>query len=342
MSAVLEKNKYQLLSVVIPCYNEQEVIRETVKRLKAFCSDLENIEAELIFVDDGSRDQTREILREIAKEDSRIRIIGFARNFGHQVAVTAGIDAANGDAVVLIDADLQDPPEVIHEMIERWRDGFDVVYGTRTERPGESVFKLATARSFYRLLNKLSDVPIPLDTGDFRLLSRRVVDTLTAMPERDRFIRGMVSWVGFKQTALPYKRAERYAGESKYPLKKMLRFATDGILSFSTRPLQLSIGLGFLSAIFALFGAIYSIVVRLMTTQWVEGWAAIMVAVLFIGGIQLISVGILGEYVGRIYNEIKRRPLYVVSEYVGFDDLRPAMSRSPVVQFVSSTPSCES
>jgi len=319
-----------LLSIVVPCYNEQEVIGETIRRLKQFCAEVDCLDVELIFVDDGSRDRTRVLLKEFASQDDRVKVIGFARNFGHQIAVTAGVDAARGDAVVLIDADLQDPPEVMHQMIAKWREGFDVVYGTRTERPGESAFKLATARAFYRLLNKLSDVPIPLDTGDFRLMSRDVVDTLRSMPERDRFVRGMVSWVGFRQVALPYRRAERFAGESKYPLKKMLRFATDGILSFSTKPLQLSVAMGMACASFAMLGILYALVLRLFTSIWVEGWTALMIAVLFIGGVQLISVGILGEYVGRIYSEIKRRPLYIVQEYVGYRDKSPTMSRSPV------------
>jgi dolichol-phosphate mannosyltransferase len=321
-----------LLSVVVPCYNEQEVIGETVRQLQEFCSAVDDLDVELLFVDDGSRDDTRKLLRGFAKADPRIKVVGFARNFGHQVAVTAGIDAARGDAVVLIDADLQDPPAVVHQMIAKWREGYDVVYGTRTERAGESAFKIATARAFYRLLNRLSDVPIPLDTGDFRLMSRAVVDTLRAMPERDRFVRGMVSWVGFRQVALPYRRAERFAGETKYPLRKMLRFATDGILSFSTKPLQLSVAMGMVSALLALVGIVYALSLRLFTSIWVEGWTALMIAVLFIGGVQLISIGILGEYIGRIYNEIKRRPLYVVEEYLGFEDARPAMSRSPVVE----------
>jgi dolichol-phosphate mannosyltransferase len=320
-----------LLSFVIPCYNEEEVIDETMKRLTAFCSELINLDVELIFVDDGSRDRTRELLKSYVAEESRMRVIGFTRNFGHQIAVTAGIDAASGDAVVLLDADLQDPLEVVHEMIAKWREGYDVVYGTRTERPGESAFKLATARGFYRLLNRLSDIPIPPNTGDFRLMSRDVVDTLRAMPERDRFVRGMVSWVGFKQTGLPYKRAERFAGASKYPLRKMLRFATDGILSFSTKPLQMSVGLGMLCASLALMGILYALVMRLFTDIWIEGWTALMIAVLFIGGVQLICVGILGEYIGRIYSEVKNRPLYIVQEYLGFNHTGPTMSRSPVV-----------
>jgi dolichol-phosphate mannosyltransferase len=265
-----------------------------------------------------------------AAEDPKIKIIGFARNFGHQIAVTAGIDVAHGDAVVLIDADLQDPPEIVHEMIAKWREGYDVVYGTRTERPGESAFKLATARCFYRLLNRLTDVPIPLDTGDFRLMSKNVASTLRAMPERDRFVRGLVSWVGFRQTALPYKRAERFAGKSKYPFWKMLRLAIDGLVSFSTKPLQISIILGLISALFALLGIFYALYLRLFTNIWVEGWTALMIAVLFIGGVQLTSIGILGEYIGRIYSEVKNRPLYVVQEHHGFDQEWVAMSRSPV------------
>lgn len=324
-------SSHALLSIVIPCFNEEEVIGETLRRLRAFCAELHNLDVELIFVDDGSRDRTRLLLKGFAAEDPQIKLVCFARNFGHQIAVTAGIDAARGDAVVLIDADLQDPPEVILEMVRKWREGYDVVYGTRTERPGESHFKLATARGFYRLLNRLSDVPIPLDTGDFRLMSRKVVTTLQAMPERDRFVRGMVSWVGFNQIALPYRRAERFAGESKYPLRKMIRFATDGILSFSSKPLQLSVAMGMTCASIALAGILYALILRLFTDIWVEGWTALMIAMLFIGGVQLISVGILGEYVGRIYNEIKGRPLYVVNEYIGFREEGPATSRSPVV-----------
>jgi len=317
------------VSIVIPCYNEGAVIAETKERLLAMCDKGKGIDFELIFVDDGSRDLTRELLRGFAEEDSRIRVIGFARNFGHQIAVTAGLDAAQGDAVVIIDADLQDPPEVVLEMIVKWREGYDVVYGTRTERPGESAFKLLSARSFYRILNKLSEVPIPLDTGDFRLLSRAVVDVLRVMPERDRFLRGMVSWIGFRQTAFPYKREERFAGKSKYPLHKMLRFAVDGILSFSTKPLQMSIGLGMISATIALIGIFYSIALRLFTNMWVEGWTALMIAVLFLGGAQLLCVGILGEYIGRIYNEMKNRPMYVTDEYIGFSNKGAAFSRSP-------------
>jgi polyisoprenyl-phosphate glycosyltransferase len=324
-------NSVKLLSIVIPCYNEQEVIAETIKRLKVFAEGLKNQDVEFIFVDDGSRDQTRAMLKSFALDDARIKIVGFARNFGHQIAVTAGVDAARGDAVVLIDADLQDPPEVVHEMIKKWEEGYDVVYGTRTERPGESAFKLATARLFYRVLNKLSSVPIPLDTGDFRLMSRPVVDVLKAMPERDRFIRGMVSWVGFKQIALPYKRAQRFAGETKYPLKKMLTFAFDGILSFSSKPLELSLVLGIVITAVSTVGILGIILQRILAGSWVSLELIVLAAVGLLGGLQLFCMGILGQYIGRIYNEIKNRPLYTVQEYLGFGENSPAYSRSPVI-----------
>jgi dolichol-phosphate mannosyltransferase len=306
------------LSVVIPCFNEADSLRETQRRLAEVASQLPSLAVEWIYVNDGSRDSTLSVLRELTGVDDRVRVISLARNFGHQMAVTAGIDAASGDAIVIIDADLQDPPELITEMVAQWQLGYDVVYGTRIDRAGESWFKLASARAFYRLLNRLSEVPIPLDTGDFRLISRRVADALREMPERDRFLRGMVSWVGFKQVALPYRRAPRFAGQSQYPLRKMFRFATDGILSFSSAPLRVSVGLGITAAALALAGIVYALVLRLFTDIWVEGWTALMIAVLFIGGVQLISIGILGAYVGRIYNEIKRRPLYVVDERIGF------------------------
>ena len=308
----------ETISIVIPCYNEEEVITETVHRLTAVCASIDQADIELIFVDDGSKDNTREILKVCAENDPRIRIIGFTRNFGHQLAITAGIDAARGDAVVLIDADLQDPPEVILQMIAKWRDGYDVVYGTRSERLGESRFKKTSARLFYKILNAMSDIPIPLDTGDFRLMDRAVADTLRAMPERDRFVRGMVSWAGLRQTAILYQRSERFAGSTKYPLRKMLHFALNGIFSFSTKPLQLSTTFGILCALLAFFGILYTLFMRFFTNIWVEGWTALMLAILLIGGVQLISIGILGEYVGRIYNETKKRPLYVVHEYIGF------------------------
>ena len=260
----------------------------------------------------------------IQAEDPRVRILNFSRNFGHQIAVTAGLDHAQGDAVVLIDADLQDPPEVILEMVERWRDGYQVVYGMRTDRSGETRFKLLTAKIFYRLLNRLSDVKIPLDVGDFRLMDRQVVDALGAMPERDRYLRGMVSWVGFRQIAVMYKREPRFAGESKYPVFKMLKFATDGIISFSIVPLRLAVWAGVAAIIFAFGGIIYALVLRLYfsETHWVRGWTSTFVAILFLGGTQLIFLGFIGEYIGRIYGEVKRRPLYLLSDKLGFEEAR--------------------
>ncbi|GMG81167.1 glycosyltransferase family 2 protein [Paralimibaculum aggregatum] len=315
------------LSIVVPCYNEEAVIGATLARLAALADRLARpgagrpvLETEIICVDDGSADATLALLKAAAAAEPRLRVLALSRNFGHQIAATAGTDAAGGDAVVLIDADLQDPPELIEEMVRRWNDGFDVVYGTRTERPGESAFKLATARGFYRVLNRLSEVAIPLDTGDFRLMSRTVVDALKAMPERRRFLRGMVAWVGHRQAALPYARAERAAGVSKYPLRKMVRFALDGILSFSSKPLQLAIAIGLIAAGVALLGILYALVLRIFTDIWVEGWTALFIAVLFLGGVQLVCLGILGEYVARIYDEAKGRPLYLLRERIGFGD----------------------
>lgn len=305
------------VSLVVPCFNEQEVITETHRRLAALADSLPDYRFEFLFVDDGSHDNTLSMLRQIVATDARARVVAFSRNFGHQLAVTAGIDEARGDAVVLLDADLQDPPEVITEMLARWREGWQVVYGVRAGRDGESHFKVWTAHLFYRILNYLSDTPIPLDTGDFRLMDRDVVEVLRAMPERDRFVRGMVSWVGFRQFALPYRRAARFAGTTKYPLRKMLGFASNGIISFSMRPLKLAIDVGLLCAGLACAGIIWAFVVRVATHNWVPGWTATIIAVLFLGGIQLVCTGILGEYIGRTYMQSKGRPLYVVSERWG-------------------------
>lgn len=312
-----------LVSVVIPCFNEEAVIHATYRRLVEALSKVPDTEFEFVFIDDGSRDHTPALLQNIQSADPRVRVILFSRNFGHQVAVTAGIEHASGDAVVLIDADLQDPPEVIEEMIALWRRGVDVAYGTRSVREGESALKLVTAKTFYRFINRISDTEIPLDTGDFRLMDRRVVDALLSMPERDRFVRGMVAWVGFRQEAVPYRRATRFAGETKYPFRKMVRFATDGILSFSLAPLRFAIWMGFATAGIAALGIIYALLVRLLTNQWVPGWALLFIACLALGSMQLVCVGAVGEYVGRIYGEVKRRPLYIVRERLGFAESRP-------------------
>ena len=313
------KNK-MLLSIIVPCFNEEEVIAETFERLLRIAFEVKNLDTEIIFVDDGSNDLTPVLLQKLVDKENFVKAIFLSRNFGHQIAVTAGIDASRGDAVVIIDADLQDPPEVIHNMILEWQKGYDVVYGKRIDRKGESIFKKFTAKMFYRILNILSDVHIPLDTGDFRLISKNVVMSLKQMPEKDRFLRGMISWIGFRQTAVHYHRAKRFAGRSKYPLRKMLRFAADAILSFSTKPLQISIGLGIFSSFLSLIVICYALFLRIFTNIWVEGWTAIMIAVLFIGGIQLLCIGILGNYVGRIYSESKNRPLYFVRQYRGFDN----------------------
>lgn len=309
----------KLLSIIIPCFNEEEVISETFKRILKIASEITYLDIEIIFIDDGSKDLTPVLLQNFVNKENFVKAIFLSRNFGHQIAVTAGLDASKGDAVVIIDADLQDPPEVIHEMILEWEKGYDVVYGKRIDRKGESIFKKLTAKMFYRVLNMLSDVYIPLDTGDFRLISKNVVQNLKQMPEKDRFLRGMISWVGFRQTAIKYHRDKRFAGVSKYPLRKMLRFASDGILSFSTKPLQISIGLGMVSSFLSLLVICYALFLRIFTNIWVEGWTALMIAVLFIGGIQLLCIGILGNYIGRIYDESKNRPLYLVRQYRGFD-----------------------
>jgi dolichol-phosphate mannosyltransferase len=316
-----------LVSIVIPCFDESAVIETTADALLRFCESQPRHEFELVFVDDGSRDDTAARLAERAAHDPRVKLIRLSRNFGHQAAVTAGMDAATGDAVAVIDADLQDPPSALGEMIAAWERGHDVAYGVRTSRAGESRFKTFTAAAFYRCLHRVSQVDIPVDAGDFRLMDRAVVEVLKGMPERHRFLRGLVSWVGFDQVPVPYARAARAAGTSKYPLRKMLAFASDGIVSFSTAPLRVAMQLGLLSSAVALAGIVYALCVRLFTAQWVQGWAAIFIAVLFVGGVQLVCLGIIGSYVGRIYEESKRRPLYVVRSTVGFG--RDRAGRAP-------------
>src|SRR6266481_2142299 len=313
-----------VLSVVIPCMNEEQVLKATNRRLVAVLEGI-SLDFEIIYVDDGSTDSTPDLLRELQAHNPSIRVIRFSRNFGHQVAITAGLEHASGDAVAIIDADLQDPPEVILDFVAKWLDGYDVVYGVRTEREGETVFKLWTAKLFYRFISHLSDTRIPLDTGDFRLMDRRVVDALLSMPERDRFVRGMVSWLGFSQTAVEYRRAPRLAGVTKFSLFKMVRFALDGIFSFSTLPLRLATWTGFAASGLAIFGIVVVLLERFFgVVGLVRGWSSAMIAELFIGGVQLICMGLIGEYVGRIYGESKRRPLYIVQERMGFETRNPA------------------
>ncbi|MEO1191762.1 MAG: glycosyltransferase family 2 protein [Pseudomonadota bacterium] len=308
-----------LFSVVIPCFNEEEVIRETHSQLHAALQK-SGLPLEFIFVDDGSADRTLEILLELQRNDPAMRVVALSRNFGHQVAVTAGLEQTTGNVVGIIDADLQDPPEVFLEMLAAWREGIDVAYGQRRERAGETAFKRSSAKAFYRLINRISDVDIPLDTGDFRLMDRAAVDALLAMPERDRFVRGMVAWLGFPQRAIAYDRAARFAGETKYPLKKMLRFATDGLISFSLVPLRFATLFGGLVISLSMLGILYALVLRIFTNDWVEGWTLLFIAVLFIGGVQIAFLGVIGEYVGRIYGEAKRRPLYFLKLRAGFPD----------------------
>jgi glycosyltransferase involved in cell wall biosynthesis len=305
-------------SIVAPCYNEEGNIRELYHRIREVM-DQTGESWELVLINDGSRDRTPELMRELHELDPRVHYLDFARNFGHQIAVTAGMDYAQGEAIILIDSDLQDPPELILEMIEKWKEGFKVVYAIRSERKGETWFKLFTAKLFYRLIYRITDVDIPLDTGDFRLMDRQVVDTMKRMRERHRFIRGMTSWVGFKQTGVYYVRQERFAGETGYPLRKMLKFASDAITGFSYFPLQLATYMGFIVAALSGVGMIGVILARLIGQQAFLGQATTLVMVLFLGGIQLISLGIIGEYLGRIYDEVKDRPLYVVNQAVGFE-----------------------
>ncbi|MGD6778561.1 glycosyltransferase family 2 protein [Sutcliffiella horikoshii] len=309
----------ELISIVVPMYFEEEVAQECYNRLKGVM-DEHYYNYEFIFVNDGSTDRTMEILNGIAARDPQAKIINFARNFGHQTAVTAGVDYASGDAIIIIDADLQDPPEVIPSLIEKWREGFEVVYAKRKKRAGETKFKLLTAKYFYKFLNYMADIEIPKDTGDFRLIDRKVADVFTQMTERNRFVRGMFSWIGFKQTFIEYERDERFAGETKYPLRKMLRFASDGIIAFSTKPLKIVMSLGFFSVLVSFGVLAYTILVKLFGQEVEAGWASIMVAITFFSGIQLLGMGIVGEYIARIYDESKNRPIYVVRETVNLGD----------------------
>lgn len=299
------------ISVIAPVYNEVQSLPEFYRRVKAALEDM-GVSWELLLVDDGSHDGSSELICQLAKEDNHVRPLIFARNFGHQLAVTAGLDYCRGKAAIIIDSDLQDPPEVMKELIQKWREGYEVVYAVRSEREGESWFKLATASLFYRLIYKITDVKIPLDTGDFRLLDYKVVNVLRQMRERHRFLRGMSVWVGFRQTGVSYRRAARYAGKTKYPFRKMFKFASDAITSFSYLPLQIATYMGFLSAGLSILAIPVVIILRQSGSQAFFGQATTLIAVLFLGGVQLISLGILGEYIGRLYDEAKGRPLYIL------------------------------
>jgi glycosyltransferase involved in cell wall biosynthesis len=305
-------------SVIVPMYNEEEVIEQTYKRLKGVMDGVAE-PYELVFVNDGSRDKCADIVRGITEQDGNVRLLDFSRNFGHQIAITAGMDYAAGRAIVVIDADLQDPPSVIPAMIEQWKAGYDVVYGRRLKRKGETIFKKVTANLFYRTLRSMTIVDIPVDTGDFRLIDRKVADVLRGLKEKNRFVRGLVSWVGFKQTSVEYVREERWAGETKYPLRKMIRFALDAITSFSHKPLKIATYLGFGVSLLSFLYLLVVLYERLFTDRTLPGWSSLIAFNLLFNGITLVLIGIIGEYIGRIYDESKGRPLYIVREALGYE-----------------------
>jgi len=307
-----------VISVVLPVHNEAETLPELHRRLTGALAGLGSYE--LILVDDGSTDESWFHLRELRKNDAHVRLLRLSRNFGHQAALTAGLDTARGDAVIVMDADLQDPPEVIPSLVAKWQEGFDVVYGVRTIREGETRFKLWTAAAFYRALRWMTHVDIPADAGDFRLLSRKAVDALALMPERARFLRGMTSWVGFRQTAVPYEREARYAGKTNYSRRRMIAFALDAITSFSTAPIRIVTSLGFVLVIFCAGVLAWTVYVKLFTDTAVAGWTSLLAVVLLLGGMQFVALGIIGQYVARIFEEAKQRPLYLVSESVDGGD----------------------
>lgn len=309
------------ISIVIPMYYEEEVAEECYQRISNTLKKLDNYDYELIFINDGSQDKTQEILENIAKQDKKAKIITFSRNFGHQCAVTAGIKYVTGDCVVIIDADLQDPPEVIPEMLKLWEQGNEVIYGKRKSRKGESKFKLLSAKMFYRTLDALSDVKIPMDTGDFRLVDRKVIDVINSMPEHNKFLRGLYSWVGFKQIPYEYERQERYAGKTKYPLKKMLKLASDGIISFSTKPLKLVGYLGIITIVISIALLIYTLISYVFSlNNLTAGWTSIMVAITLFSGVQLVSIWLISEYIARIYDETKNRPQYIIRDTININE----------------------
>ena len=311
------------ISIIIPAYNEELVIQECYKRFTNVFANLEKYDHEIIFINDGSKDNTFELLKQIAEKDPKVKIISFSRNFGHQAAVTAGLKEVTGDVIVIIDADLQDPPELIPDMLKLWEEGNQVIYGKRKTRKGESAFKLLTAKMFYKTLNSLSDIDIPKDTGDFRLVDREVVDTVNNLPEHNKFLRGLFSWVGYKQIPYEYERQERFAGSTKYPLKKMLKLASDGIISFSSKPLKIVGTLGIISIVISFLVLVYSLISYIFKLNELSaGWTSIMVAITFFAGVQLLSIWIMSEYIGRIYDEAKGRPQYIIEEKINISEDR--------------------
>lgn len=313
----MDSTRKDLITVVVPVYNEQESLDETISRLTGVReSHRDELDIEFVFVDDGSSDASMSILRKASEQHRHVRVLALSRNFGHQIAITAGIDHADGDFVAVIDADLQDPPEFIIDMYRKAREGFDVVYGRRRSRAGETLFKKATAAAFYRLIRYLCDIDIPADTGDFRLMSRRAVNAFRTLRERHRFVRGMVPWLGFRQVGLEFDRAERFAGVTKYPLRKMVKFATNAILSFSSKPLTLAVRAGLFTIVAGLAGGAYMLYLKLFTSVAVPGVTAILLTIVFFSGIQILLIGLVGEYIARIFEEVKGRPLYLVGEQI--------------------------
>lgn len=309
----------KIVSLVIPAYCEEQVIEECYKRVKSVVCSLSSYDHELIFVDDGSTDNTLLLLKGLAARDEKLKILTLSRNFGHQIAITSGLDRARGDAVVVMDADLQDPPELIPKMLEKWEEGNKVVYAKRIARKAEGRFKRWSASLFYWLLNKLTDVKIQKNTGDFRLIDERVVREIRKIRERNRFIRGLFSWVGFRQVGIEYEREERFAGKTKYPFRKMLKFALDGIFSFSKKPLKVALNMGFFSILVGIVMIVYVFFGKIFFPEiTVPGWASLLIAVVFYGGVQLLTIGIIGEYISRIYDETKNRPLYIVEDEINF------------------------
>jgi len=308
-------------SVVVPAFNEQEVIKETYARLTRVMTGMGE-SYELIFVNDGSKDQTAQIIAEFCENDSSVRLINFTRNFGHMPAISAGMEHARGQAIFVIDADLQDPPEVFPEMAAKWKEGYHVIYGKRIKRKGETVFKRMTAKIFYRFLRKMTSVDLPPDTGEFRLIDRKVCDAVNKLPEKNRYIRGLVSWVGFKQVPVEYQREKRFAGETKYPLRKMISFAMDAITSFSYRPLKFATLLGMIISVLSFLFILYVLYQVFFTDRTIAGWASTIAAILFTQGIVLMLLGLMGEYIGRIYTEIQNRPNYIIQEIIEQDSLK--------------------
>lgn len=308
------------ISVIIPMYYEEEVVEECYNKMKNVLENLKDYDYEIICINDGSKDKTLDILEKIANKDNKVKVLSFSRNFGHQPAVTAGLKYVTGDCAIVIDADLQDPPELIPHMIKLWEEGNEVIYGKRKTREGESIFKLLTAKMFYKTLNALSDVEIPKDTGDFRLVDRKVVDILNSMPEHNKFLRGLWGWIGFKQIPFEYERKERFAGKTKYPLKKMLKLASDGIIGFSTKPLRIVGVLGIISIILSIAILIYSLISYIYgLNNLTPGWTSIMVTLTLFSGVQLLSIWIMSEYIGRIYDESKKRPQYIIEKKINID-----------------------